>query len=234
MLTNDITEETIKTISPESGIVRTSAEFLSISDADRPKGQSPLQRKIISRINQNEDDLLPDMAIVPGTYPRFTKIPPLCRKDASPSEISLSHLDSIQAIDEYFNRFSTPIEAIKEIQFAFVLYLAGWSVDALAHWRKILALLSNSEIAIGKYKQIFTRYLNVLNHQLPELPEELMTQSDNNSVFKDVGLLIKNCSNCSLKHEADALRAHLKNTMIWTFDEFFFEDPDDLPVVVEL
>lgn len=224
----------MKCISPESGIVRTSAEFQSISDADRPKGQSPLQRKVITRINQSEEELLPDMAVVPGTYPRFTKIPPLCRRDASPSEISLSHIDSIQAIDEYFNKFPSPIDVIKEIQFAFILYLSGWSVDALAHWRKILSLLSRSENAIAKYKQVYSRYLEVLKHQLPELPEELMTQSENNTVFKDIGVLIKSCSNASLKHEAEALRVHLQNAMMWTFDDFFLEDPDDLPVVVEL
>lgn len=224
----------MKAISPENGVVRTSAEFQSVSDADRPKGQSLLKRKTVPRLSQTEDDLLPEMAVVPGTYPRFTKVPPLCRRDASPSEVSLSHLDSIQAIEAYFSRFPSPNDVIKEIQFAFVLYLAGWSVDALAHWRKILSLVSNSETAVGKFKAFYARYLDVLAHQLPELPEELMPQSENNSVFKDVGTLIKSCSSMSLKHEADALRIHLQNSMQWMFDDFFVEDPDDLPVIVEL
>lgn len=233
-MTNDITEEIISRSAPTTGIVRPSAEFQSCSDADRPKGNSPLTKELVVKSRQTEDDLLPNLKIVPGTAPRFTKIPALCPLTASPAEISQCHLDSIKAIDSYFSRFPNPNEIIQEIQLSFILYLSGCSVDALAHWRKILGLLANSETAVQKYRILYRRYLDVLEHQIPDLPEELMLPTSNNTVYKDVGRLIRNSTMAGLTRETDALRVALGSKMLWNFDDFFEEDPEDQPVVVEL
>lgn len=233
-LTNEITEEVIVRAAPENGIIRSSAEFQSCPDSERPKGQSPLTRNVSIRPNQIEDELLPKLKVVPGTAPRFTKIPALCPNSASPAEISQSHMDAISAIRTYFQQFSEPFEAIREIQMSFVLFLCGYSLDALAHWRKILGLLSKSEQAAAKFKVFYRRYLDVLKYQLTELPEELMLPTPNNTVFKDVKQLIINSSISGLKDEADALCVHLTKEISWHFDDIFDEDPEDLPVVVEL
>lgn len=233
-LSNFITEDIITQTTPECGVIRSSAEFESCPDSDRPKGQSPLTHTIPIRPNQTEDELLPNLKVVPGTAPRFTKIPALHSKTASPAEISQSHLDSIQAIEMYFNAFTEPNDALREIQLSFVLFCCGCSVDALAHWRKLLGLLSKSELAIDKFRSFYRRYLDILKTQLPELPEELMMPTPNNTVFKDVGQLILKCTLNGLKDEADALSVHLTKEMSWVFDDLFDEDPEDLPVIVEL
>lgn len=233
-LTNELNEDVVNRVSPENGIVRSSAEYQSCPDSERPKGSSPLQRDAVVRMNQSEEDLLPNLAVVPGTVPRFTEIPSRHSKNATPAEVSMSHLDSVQAIDAYFSSFVSGIEAIQEIQISFALYLTGWSVESLAHWRKLLSLLSNSEMAVTKYRQFYVRYLEILRHQIPELPEELMTSSEHNTVYKDVGKLIRNCSIAGLRNETDMLRMHLVNLIYWNFDDFFEEDPEDLPVVVEI
>lgn len=224
----------IKRTNPECGVIRTSAEFQSCSDADRPKGQSPLTRTVNIRPNQSEDELLPKLKVVEGTAPRFTKVPALHPNAASPAEISECHLDAIRAIETYFGAFPEPFEAIREIQVSFVLFLCGCSVDALAHWRKILGLLTNSDTAVKKFSFFYRRYLETLKVQLPELPEELMMPTPNNTVFKDVGRLIVNCTLGGLKDEADAFSAYLVNKMSWCFEDLFDENPEDLPVIVEL
>lgn len=234
LLTNEITEDVIARAAPEHGIIRSSAEFQSCPDADRPKGQSPLTHTVSIRPNQIEDDLLPNLKVVPGTAPRFTKIPALHANDASPAEISQCHMDAIRAIENYFQQFSEPYEAIREIQMSFILFLCGCSLDALAHWRKILGLLAKSETAVKKFKVVYRRYLDLLKYQLIELPEELMLPTPNNSVFKDVKQLVVNCTIGGLKDESDALSAHLTKEISWYFDDIFEEDPEDLPVVVEL
>lgn len=209
-------------------------EFVSCSDADRPKGASPLSTRTTVKPNQSEEELLPNMQIVPGTAPRFTRIPPLCGFSATPAEISLAHLDSYAAIVKLFENFTSPMELIGEVQFAFVLFLAGHSIDALAHWRKLLGLLARSEAAIEHYRSFYRRYLDVLQYQVPELPEELMPPTENNTVYKDMRSLVVNCSVGGLLREADALTEILSSKMLWTFDGILEEDPDDLPVVVEL
>lgn len=232
-LTNEITENVIERTKPECGIIRSSAEFQSCPDADRPKGQSPLTRPAKIRPNQTEDELLPNLKVVPGTAPRFTRIPALYPNTASPAEISESHLDSIRAIETYFSAFPQPFESIPEIQLSFVLFLCGCSVDALAHWRKILSLLAKSESAVSKFSYFYRRYLETLKAQLPELPEELMMPTPNNSVYKDVRQLIINCTLGGLKNEADEFAAQLTSKMSWYFDDLFNENPEDLPVIVE-
>lgn len=232
-LSNEINEEVILRTAPECGVIRTSAEFQSCSDADRPKGQSPLTRSVHIRPNQSEDELLPKLKVIPGTAPRFTKVPSLHSSAASPAEISESHMDAIRAIEQYFSGFREPFEAIREIQLSFVLFLCGCSVDALAHWRKILGILTKSDSAVTKFSYFYRRYLDVLKAQLPELPEELMAPTANNTIFKDIRQLLINCTLGGLKAEADALAAHLTTTMYWPFDDLFDEDPEDLPVVVE-
>lgn len=233
-LTNYITEEVIYLTTPECGFIRSSAEFQSCPDSDRPKGQSPLTHTVLIRPNQTEDELLPNLKIVPGTAPRFNRIPALHSKSATPAEISQSHLDSKNAIERYFSSFSEPCEAIRQIQLSFVLFLCGCSVDALAHWRKLLGLLSKSELSVSIFKPFYRRYLEVLKAQLPLLPEELMMPTPNNTVFKDIGQLILNGTMNGLKEESEAFGAYLTSQMSWYFDDIFDEDPDDLPVVVEL
>lgn len=232
-LTDDINHEVITRANPENGVIRPSAEFQSCTDEQRPKGKSPLTSKTILKSGQCEEDLLPNLPVVPGTAPRFTKIPALCPLTATPAEISQSHLDSVVAVEKLFDCFQTPIDLIPEIQFAYILYLAGCSIDALAHWRKLLGLLSKSEKSVEKYRSFYRRYLEVLQHQLPELPEELMPPSQNNTVFKDIRSLIVNCSVGGLKHEADGLCASLTQSMMWHFHDIFEEDPEDMPVIVE-
>lgn len=232
-LSNEINEEVIARTIPECGVIRTSAEFQSCTDADRPKGQSPLTRTVNIRPNQSEDELLPNLKVVPGTAPRFTKVPALYPDTASPAEISESHLDAIRAIELYFGRFVEPFEALREIQLSYVLFVCGCSVDALAHWRKILGLLTKSDTAVTKFSYFYRRYLDVLKIQLPELPEELMMPTPNNTVFKDIRQLIINCTLGGLKDEADALAVHLTSAMSWFFNDLFVENPEDLPVIVE-
>lgn len=233
-LTNEISEEAIARISPECGVIRTSAEFQSCPDADRPKGQSPLTRTVNIRANQTEDELLPNLKLVPGTALRFTKVPALYAINASPAEISESHLDAIRAIENYFSAFREPFEAICEIQLSFVLFFCGYSVDALAHWRKVLGLLTKSDTAVEKFNYFYRRYLETLKVQLPELPEELMMPTPNNTVFKDIRNMIINCTVGGLKEEAESFTAYLTNTISWHFDGLFDENSEDLPVVVEI
>lgn len=233
-LTDDITEDVISRATPECGVIRTSAEFESCPDSERPKGQALSTHSAATRQKQSEDDLLPNLKVVPGTGLRFKSIPPLYPTNATPAEISQSHLDAMCAIELFLKSFDDMVEPIREIQLSFVLYLCGYSVDALAHWRKILGLLCKSDTAIWRYPPFYRRYLNVLRIQLPELPEELMMPTPNNTIFQDIGKLIVNCSACGLKEEANTLMHHLSSVMSWYFDDLFEEDPDDMPVVVDM
>lgn len=233
-LTSDITEEIILNVVPLNNVIRPSVEYQSCTDAERPKGKPKYTENLNLYAKQTEDELLPSLKTVPDTVLRFSRIPSICGKNASPAEITFAHIDCIQSIKKYFDSFQNAEDAIKEIQLSFVLYLSGYSLDALAHWRKLLRLLSNSEAAVVEYRIFYIRYLQLLQLELPELPEELMIASENNTVFKDVGNLIFNCYSGGLIQETNIIQSELGNKMSWNFGSFFKDDPDNMPVVVEL
>jgi A1 cistron-splicing factor AAR2 len=231
-LTDQISEATIERLAPELGMIRTSVELLSCPDAERPRGGessiSPRSMKIKSAID--EEALLPNLKSIPGTQPQFTKLPD--RLSSTPAEISQSYMDSIRLVDQLIETREKAI--LEEIQFAFVLFLCGHSMDALSHWRNILQILANSETATGKYKTFYRIYLRIIQHQLPELPFELMEPVPSNTVYQDVKKLVINCTVCGMKDASDRLISHLSSSIAWNFDNLFEEDPDDLPVIVDL
>lgn len=239
-LSDNITEELVSKLLPDTGVIRTSVEFLSCPDAERPRGNSSTPTSSITSRNikiksfADEEILLPDLKPVPGTAPNFTKLPERCPKSATPAEISLHYIDSVQAVEKLLSKFQHFMDLIGEMQFAFVLFSSGGSIDALINWRKTLSLLCNSETAVVKFKQFFKKFLEMLEFQLPELPEELMEPTPKNSIYVDVKKLIVNCTLAGLKDQCDVLENGLRDSMSWTFDGILEEDPEDLPVVVEI
>ncbi|XP_053698197.1 protein AAR2 homolog [Sabethes cyaneus] len=233
---SNITEKTVQTLSPDSGVVRNTVDLLSCSDSDRPRGNdqstSNTRHPVRMRASLNEDDLLPHLKPVSGSIPNFTLLPPRCPKDASPAEISKHYIDCIDAIDSLLQGREQDI--YEEIQFSFILFLCGHSIDGLSHWRKMLLLFSYSEKAAEKYRNFYKSYLVLLQFHLPELPIELVEQSNSNTVYLDVRRLILNCYQVGITSAAHALENCLKNTLLWTFDDLFMEDSDEMPVVVEL
>lgn len=225
---------------PECGLVRTSAEYESCPDADRPKGTDPnasvAVRHLHNKMLQNEDVLLPNLQVIAGTATRFTALPDRCPAGATPAQITQSYMDCFESVAQLFDRFPNPMALIDECQIAFVLFHSGCSVDALAHWRKILNLLANSEQATSRFADTYSSYLNAIEHQLPLLPDEMMAASPFNTVFKDVQQLVRNCATVvRLRASVEVLTASLASSMSWTFDvSDYADDPDDMPVVVEI
>lgn len=182
-----------------------------------------------------EEELLPKLEPIPGTAPNFTELPPKCPLNVSPSEISKHHLDCIEAIDLLLAAFSGNYQKlIEENEFAFLLYMVGHSVESLAHWRKILELLSSSEEAVACYKQLYMSYITCLGIQIPELPEELMSPTPTNTVFQDVRKLLLNATMNGLSTSTNELMCTLKRKMEWSFDDLLEENPEYMPMVVEL
>lgn len=223
-LIDTVTEDTVNRCNPECGIVQVAIELESCPDSDRPRGKL-IQKKLISNM---EEDMLPKLKPIDGTAPRFTEIPPKIPVGCSPANISKNSLDCEEAVDKMM---LPPNKLIEEVQLSFALFITGHSVESLAHWRHSLNRLSGSLNSVNKYTNFYLKYLEVLYHQLPLLPEELMAPNEMNTVYKDVRELLLNCVSSSLIIGAKTLMQGLEKTMNWTFD--LDENPEDLPVVLE-
>ncbi|ALC47872.1 CG12320 [Drosophila busckii] len=236
-LTGSVTEACVARCRPELGTIRTNIELQSCTDADRPRGgasSSNSKRQTAVRLLLSESELLPDLKPIDGTAPRFCVVPPRVPQNAQPAEISLHALDCIAAVDELHNSFESSDALIEELQLAFIFFLVGHSVESLEHWRKLLGLLAHSEMAVAKHNLTYMKYSEVLAHQLPHLPEELMTPSEHNTVYKDVRQLLVNLHGGGKSVSAERLSKQLQKKLSWYFDNLLDEDPEDQPVVLEL
>uniref|UniRef100_A0A1L8DGU0 Protein AAR2 homolog n=1 Tax=Nyssomyia neivai TaxID=330878 RepID=A0A1L8DGU0_9DIPT len=236
-LTNYISADAVRKLSPACGIVRTCTDLLSCSDSERPRGggscshaTSPKSKKI--DLLFDEDNLLPHLKPVPGTALNFTQLPPRFAKEATPAEITRSFMDSIVSLDKLLASFTSLDTLLGEIQFSFALFVAGCSTDGLAHWRKILGIVSNTEEGVQKYGNFYKKYLHCIQYQLPHLPIEVMEPSPENTVYQDVRKLVKNCTNGNV-NEVENFRQFLGERILWSFEDVLEEDPEDLPVVVD-
>jgi A1 cistron-splicing factor AAR2 len=176
---------------------------------------------------------LPNLQVIEGTQPKYSKIPERITKATTPADVTFNNIDTINLVDKLLNEITNETQLLEELQFSFILYLCGLSVDSLAHWRQIVSLLCNSDSAIEKYRNFYIKFVNVIKFQLPEIPIEFVEQSPSNSIYHDIKNLLKNLHLSSLTDVSKILQEHLRETINWTFDDLLDEDPDDLPTIVE-
>lgn len=233
-LTSHLTEEAIQRLSPECGMIRNSVEFKSCPDKDRPRGkpETPI-RNIKIRSNDDEAMYLPNLEVIAETQPKYSKLPERFTKTTAPADVTFNNIDTVNLVDKLLTEITTKPQLLEEIQHSFMVYLCGLSVDSLAHWRQILSLLCNSERSVEKDKNFYKSFVNIIKHQLPEIPIEFVEQSSNNSIYLDIKNLLRNlvANNCT--QLSDNLQTHMKNFIGWTFEDFLEDDPEDLPQVVE-
>uniref|UniRef100_A0A6P4E3Z3 Protein AAR2 homolog n=1 Tax=Drosophila rhopaloa TaxID=1041015 RepID=A0A6P4E3Z3_DRORH len=237
-LTGSVTEPCVQRCRPAEGTIRTNIELQSCPDAERPRGgagtSSITRRNAAARLLLDESELLPNLKPVEGTAPRFSNVPQRVPHDALPADVSRHAMDCIEAVDKVIEGFDSADGLIEELQLAYVFFLVGYSVESLAHWRKLLGVLAHSESAVTKHKLTYMKYSEVLSHQLPHLPEELMVPSPHNTVYKDVRELLVNLHAGGLSVSAERLTKRLEKKLGWQFDGLLDEDPEDQPVVIEL
>lgn len=233
-LTGLLTEEAVARLSPGSGVIRNEVEFKSCPDKDRPRGkpETPI-RNIRIRTGDDEAMYLPSMEVVPGSQPKYSKLPERFSKSTSPSDVTLNNIDTVKLVDKLVTEVTTKSYLLEELQFTFVLYLCGLSIDSLAHWRNILSLLCNSEQSVEKDKRFYKSFVNVIKHQVTEIPIEFIEQNSTNTIYLDIRNLLRNliANNCS--DVSNSLQEHLKNSIGWTYEDLLEEDPEDLPQIVE-
>lgn len=176
---------------------------------------------------------LPNLQVIDGTQPKFSKLPERITKVTSPADVTFNNIDTVNLIDKLLNEITNENFLLEEIQFCFILYLCGLSVDSLAHWRQIISLFCNSDSAIVKYKHFYKRFVNVIKFQLPEIPIEFIEQTPSNSIYNDIKSLLRNFMAVNYQDIANILQEHLREKMNWTFDDLLDEDPEDLPQIVD-
>jgi len=126
-----------------------------------------------------------------------------------------------------------------ELQFAFVTFLMGESLEGFEQWKALVALLCECESGVEQHPDLFKNFIDVLTAQLKEVPKDFFIDelSRDNFIGKAVQSLIEICLNTpslpqDLQQKVASLQSLLKSR--FGLDLSALIDPEDQPVVVEL
>lgn len=248
LLTSNISDRLAKKIIPVSGEVRSALELEPCTDANRPRGsKSPdinapsSSKRSRTSLNQSEDDFLPHLKPKEGTDLRFTIFPEKAYPDgSSPSEITKHSLDSSYLLDKVLGSYDESTDMLGELEFCYICFLAGHSLEAFEQWKKILGLFCSCEDAIKKYRRIYDVFLSDVEIQVKEIPEEFLADivSNNNFVYVKLRDFFRSVRSSDVdgkfKCKADRLRKTLTESYQWDFSHLESDEEDEAPVVVEL
>lgn len=244
-LTSKVDAAIIERCTPVCGYIRSALELENCDDASRPRGGETVEKRTrrsgISA-EDREQQLLPQLKPRAGTELRLTKLPDKHYPDnATPAEITRHSLDSSYALETMLTQLKNPIEIMGELQLAFVCFLAGQSLDAFEHWKKLVSLLCGADAAIPTRRYIYSEFLNTLEAQVACVPEEVLCDivASNNFVYHNLRNLFANIESNSqvdgrLKTQAVRVRDRLTKKFLWDFTCLQDEEEDEAPVVVSL
>ncbi|XP_010874124.1 protein AAR2 homolog isoform X2 [Esox lucius] len=185
-------------------------------------------------------DKLPKMKPREGTALRFSPIPKKTYPPgATPAQITQCSMDLSYALDSLLesNHQQQPLNVLGELQFAFVCFLIGNVYEGFEHWKRLLALLCRSEVAMCQRRDLYLGLIAVLYHQLGEVPPDFFVDivSQDNFLTSTLQDFFRFASgpevDRTLQKRAEKFKAHLTKKFSWDFEA----DPGDCePVVVEL
>ncbi|CAH0725229.1 unnamed protein product, partial [Brenthis ino] len=264
LLSSQITAELAQKLSPESGLIRASVELLSMSDEDRPRGVKPSSSqesniesnevieestsgqsdaKRSKRITQaeKEDAMLPDLKPVPGASLRFTEIPRDKHPPGSkPDEITKHYLDQSYTLEMMIAQHDEPLHIIGELQFAYLCFLIGHSLEAFEHWKNLVILMCSCEEAIHKYRSVFFHFIRTVETQIDEMPEEFLADivMNRNLVYKKLRDFFRTAYMSKVDGRLltmiERFKENLTEKLQWDFTELDTDDEDERPVIVKL
>lgn len=132
------------------------------------------------------------------------------------------------------------MEILGELQFCYVCFLVGHSLEAFDQWKKIFGLLCSCKTGIKINRRLFDSFVSLIALQLKEIPEDFLTDivTNNNFVYTKLRDLFRSIQESDvdaiLKSKAERLKYSLTEHFQWDFGHLDSEDDEDAPVVVEM
>lgn len=243
-LTSKVTDDLVSRLVPQSGQIRSALELVSC-DYKSSNGDAAASKQRRSRpltVEEKEEDLLPHLKPTPGTDLRFTQFPERNFPEGStPAEITHHSLDSTYVLETMVAKYTRPVDMVGELQFAFVSFLVGQSLEAFEHWKQLVVLLCSCDDAISKRREVYDAFLSALEAQLLEIPEDFLVDivASSNFVYHSLRSLFRTLQfsetvDGRLKSKAKRFQERLTVQFQWDFTGLDREDGDDAPVVVNM
>lgn len=260
-LSNYITRDTVDHLEPIGGEITVACE----SDMVEMFSKTSVEKSLAEQLKNSKLSTREEKSQKRGCYytaiPRFVKQKGLYGEDLTSLNIDKTHLLETILIKEYGGNGDA---LLAELQFAFIAFLMGQSLEAFVQWKILVSLLLGcTESPLHSRSWLFTKLIKVIYYQLKfgfqkdqknigDVPQGVLTLWDESWLSSDSFLhrLCKDFFSVVLEAPvvdgdlltwARRLRSLLEDSIGWKFQEnsaddgvYFDEDDEYAPVVENL
>lgn len=163
-LSNYITKSTIERIEPIGGEITVACESEIVANIP----STPTERALAEQLKNSKFSRSVDKSQRRGSY--YTPIPRVIKnKGIHGQELTSLNLDKTQLLESILiNHFGGSEDLILgELQFAFIAFLMGQSLEAFLQWKSLVSLfLGCTEAPLHTRSQLFTKFIKVIYYQL--------------------------------------------------------------------
>ncbi|CAL5366473.1 unnamed protein product [Camellia sinensis] len=163
-LSNYITKSTIERIEPIGGEITVACESEIVANIP----STPTERALAEQLKNSKFSRSVDKSQRRGSY--YTPIPRVIKNKAiHGQELTSLNLDKTQLLESILiNHYGGSEDLILgELQFAFIAFLMGQSLEAFLQWKSLVSLfLGCTEAPLHTRSQLFTKFIKVIYYQL--------------------------------------------------------------------
>ncbi|KAL7131740.1 hypothetical protein ABFS83_12G024500 [Erythranthe nasuta] len=259
-LSNYITKDTIERIEPIGGEITIACE----SDMFAKSTKTSMEKTLAEQLKNSKLSVPEEKSQRRGCY--YTAVPRIVKqKGLGVEELTSLNLDKTHLLESILMKEYGGDEnaLLGELQFAFVAFLMGQSLDAFLQWKILASLLFGcTEAPLRTRSRLFTKFIKVIYYQLkcgfqkdqkeigamPEgvsaLLDESWLSSDSflHCICKDFFALVLEAQvvDGDLLSSTRRLKSLLEDTLGWHFqpnstaDAIYFDEDDEYAPVVEI
>lgn len=208
------------------------------------KGLTKFEEKEKNNNNQeiNNNNLIENL-----TKPYFSIIN-LNRKPnniSTPNEITKFNLDKSELLNQLLLNYPNDKNGILgEFQFSFICFLMGESFDAFDHWKELIKIFCQCDIAMKENPNLFLNFIDIFLNQLKHIPEDFFQDalSENNFLLHCLKqffeLLNDNQILDKLKNKTELLLNYIRKRFGKKFFndsiDYYDENDEDAPIIVQM
>ncbi|XP_054797985.1 uncharacterized protein LOC129303018 isoform X2 [Prosopis cineraria] len=254
-LSNFVTKSVIERLEPIGGEITVVYESGIVGNTSK----TPMEKALDKQLKASKFATSVDKSQRKGCY--YTSVPSVIkRKGMHGQELTSVNLDKTQLLETLLEKDYGGSEdlLLGELQFAFVAFLMGQSLEAFLQWKSLVSLfLGCTEAPFHTRSQLFTKFIKVIYYQLKyglqkDCPDETGTALLDDSWFSADSFLHHLCKDFySLIQDASVVdgdllswtrkfKELLESSLGWEFQQnsavggIYFEENDEYAPVVEM
>ncbi|KAL8528930.1 hypothetical protein ACS0TY_006413 [Phlomoides rotata] len=163
-LSNYITKDTIEKLEPIGGEISVVCESDMVGKFSKTAMDKALAEQLKNSKFSIPEDTSQKRVCYYTTIPRVVKQKGLCGKDLSNLNLDKTQLLESILMKEYGGDEDA---LLAELQFAFIAFLMGQSLEAFVQWKLLLSLLFGcTESPLYSRSRLFTKFIKVVYYQL--------------------------------------------------------------------